>query len=160
MANDLESQSGLRVQPTIAIGLLLYAGYLAIFCATWAINDVDYDNTGNTVESTKLHYAYPTLFGSAFLVVALTGLGWRRIALFDKQRSGPVWAWIGPIAMVLVAAGSFATTNGDQVTGQLAVWSVLGATDADSFAGAILFYPVAIVVTVAVIRRNRGLRLG
>ncbi len=63
---------GVRFQPSVALGLLVYAGYLAIFYATWKINNVDYDTIGKTVESTKLHYAMPTVLGCAFLIVAIT----------------------------------------------------------------------------------------
>jgi membrane protease YdiL (CAAX protease family) len=73
-----------------------------------------------------LHYAYPTLFGCAFLVVAITAMGWWHLTLFDKQRSGPRWAWVGPIAMLLVALASCTTINSDDVTGSLVMWSVLG----------------------------------
>lgn len=116
-----------RVAPSVAIGILPYVGYLAIFFATWAINDVDYETIGDTAESAKLHYAFPTLFASAFLVVAVTALGWWRITLFDKERSGPAWAWFGPIAMVLLAAGSYATINTGNIEEGLVLWSVLGA---------------------------------
>jgi membrane protease YdiL (CAAX protease family) len=119
--------TGVRIQPSVALGLLVYAGYLAIFYATWAINDVDYDTIGDTVESTKLHYAMPTLLGCAFLVVAISVLGWWRITLFDSFRSGPKWAWIGPIAMFLLAVGSFATADWGASSGTLVMWSVLGA---------------------------------
>lgn len=115
-----------RVKPSIAAGFAVYAGYLAIFYTTWAINDVDYDTIGETTESAKLHYAFPTLFGCAFLVVALTAMGWWRLTLFDKQRSGPRWAWVGPIAMFLVALAGYATINSDGITGSLVMWSVLG----------------------------------
>jgi membrane protease YdiL (CAAX protease family) len=115
-----------RVKPSIAAGFAVYAGYLAIFYTTWAINDVDYDTIGETTESAKLHYAFPTLFGCAFLVVAITAMGWWRLTLFDKQRSGPRWAWIGPIAMFLAAIASYTTINSDGITGSLVMWSVLG----------------------------------
>lgn len=119
--------TGVRIKPSIPLGLLVYAGYLAIFYAVWAINDVDYSTIGETVESTKLHYAMPTLLGCAFLVVALTFLRWWRITLFDADRSGPWWAWIGPIAMGLLIIGGFATAHAEQVTAELVLWSTLGA---------------------------------
>ena len=118
---------GVRFQPSVALGLLVYFGYLAIFYATWKINDVDYDTIGDTVESTKLHYAMPTLLGCAFLVVAISVLGWWRITLFDSFRSGPKWAWIGPIAMFLLAVASFAGVTWGNVSSSLLLWSVLGA---------------------------------
>ena len=83
-----------RVAPSVAAALVLYAGYLALFFTTWVVNDVDYMTIGQTAESAKLHYALPTLIGSAFLVVMLTVFGWWRITLFDPQRSGPRWAWL------------------------------------------------------------------
>ncbi len=119
--------TGVRVPPTVAIGLLVYAGYLAIFYATWAINNVDYDTIGDTVESTKLHYAMPTLLGCVFLVVIISVLGWWRITLFDEIRSGPKWAWIGPLAMFGLAVAAFAGANWDDAPASLVVWSVLGA---------------------------------
>ena len=118
---------GVRFQPSVALGLLVYFGYLAIFYATWKINNVDYDTIGDTVESTKLHYAMPTLLGCAFLVVAITVLGWWRVTLFDSFRSGPKWAWIGPIAMFVFACLSFAGVTWGNASSSLLLWSVLGA---------------------------------
>lgn len=118
---------GVRHQPSIRLGLVVYLGYLAIFFATWTVNGVDYPTLGNTLESTKLHYALPTLFGCCFVVVAITVLGWWRVTLFDDTRSGPLWAWIGPTAMFLLAVGAFLQTNWDNASGALVVWSVLGA---------------------------------
>jgi len=116
----------LRVKPSVAIGIAIYAGYLAIFYTTWAINGVDYPHIGETVESAKLHYAMPTLLGSAFLVVAITALGWWRPVLFDRARSGPAWAWVGPIFMFVVGVSSFAIMKTDNVSGALVMWSILG----------------------------------
>jgi len=116
----------LRVAPSVAIGLAVYAGYLAIFYATWAVNHVDYEHIGETAESAKLHYAMPTLLGCAFLVVAITALGWWRPVLFDRVRSGPRWAWIGPIAMGLIALTSYGFIKADNLSGALVLWSILG----------------------------------
>ena len=117
---------GPRVKPSIGAGFFLYFGYLAIFYTTWALNDVDYPEIGKTTSSARLHYAYPTLFGCAFLVIAVTIMGWWRLTLFDKERSGPRWAWIGPILMALIAISSFALMNGDGATKELVMWSILG----------------------------------
>lgn len=121
-----EERSTLRVKPSVAIGLAIYAGYLAIFYATWAINGVDYPHIGETVESAKLHYAMPTLLGSAFLVIAISALGWWRPVLFDRTRSGPGWAWIAPIFMAVVGISSFAIMKTTNISGALVMWSVLG----------------------------------
>ena len=115
-----------RVEPSIGAGFFLYGGYLAIFYTTWAINDVDYLTIGDTPESAKLHYALPTLFGCAFLVVAITIMGWWRLTLFDRERSGPRWAWIGPIFMGLIAISSLAIMNTEGATTELVIWSILG----------------------------------
>ena len=82
-------QTALRHQPSVAWGLMLYVGYLTVFFAAWAINGVDYLRIGESAETTKLWYAIPTLLGCSFLVVALTWLGWWRLALFDASKSGP-----------------------------------------------------------------------
>jgi len=112
--------------PTPWIGLGLYAGYLAIFYATWAVNGVDYLSIGRTAESAKLHYALPTLFGSAFVALALTWLGWWRITLFDRDRQGPAWAWAGAAVMLALSLASLARLRPEGATAELVLWSVLG----------------------------------
>ncbi len=116
-----------RVKPSFLAGLVVYAAYLAVFYTTWAVNDVDYDNIGKTVESAKLHYAFPTLFGGITIVILVTAFGWWKPSLFDKERSGPRWAWIGVVLMILFAVVAYLKTDLDNVTGELLLWSVLGA---------------------------------
>lgn len=126
--NDVTAASGpaYRTAPRVWIGFAVYAGYLAIFYTTWAVNRVDYLKIGMDVESAKLHYALPTLFGCAFLVVAVTALGWWRPVLFERERSGPRWAWIGPVAMLVLAIASCFTMRSEGASTALVVWSVLG----------------------------------
>jgi hypothetical protein len=81
-------------KPTVTLGMLLYLGYLAIFFAAWTINGVDYNRIGENPETTRLWYALPTLSGCAFLVIALSVLGWWRVALFERPQAGPRWIWI------------------------------------------------------------------
>lgn len=118
--------SKLRVKPTIFIGVAIYLIYLAIFYGTWAVNGVDYQRIGESATTTKLWYAMPTLLGSAFVAIAVTALGWWRVSLFDKVKSGPKWFWILPIAMMLVIIGSYATTQVDNLSTQLLIWCLLG----------------------------------
>jgi hypothetical protein len=82
-------QSPSRRKPSVWIGILLYLGYLVVFFSTWSINGVEYNRIGESAETIKLWYAFPTLFGCAFLVVAIRILGWWRMVLFDKSKSGP-----------------------------------------------------------------------
>lgn len=124
--NPKQSEN-VKVKPNVFLGIALYIGYLIIFFSTWIINKVDYTTIGKTIESTKLHYALPTLFGSIFLVIAITALGWWKITLFDKEKSGPKWAWIAPILMVLLILISFGNINWDKATPELLLWSALGA---------------------------------
>ena len=115
-----------RVAPSVPAALLLYAGYLALFFTTWVVNGVDYMTIGQTAASARLHYALPTLFGSAFLVVMLTLFGWWRITLFDHQRSGPGWAWLGPLCMFGIATSSFLLMRREGATPELVLWCILG----------------------------------
>ena len=87
-------------QPSVLAGILLYLGYLAIFFTTWTLNGVDYLRIGENAETTKLWYAFPTLFGCAFLVMTISVLGWWRAVLFDSSKSGPQWIWILPVVML------------------------------------------------------------
>jgi len=125
-SNTAERSASSR-KPTVWIGIQLYLGYLAIFFATWVINKVDYNRIGESALTTKLWYAFPTLFGSAFLVVAITVLGWWRMVLFDKTKSGPRWAWALPIAMAGIIASNFLAAASKQPTFELLAWSMLGA---------------------------------
>lgn len=109
------------------MGVLLYLGYLAVFFATWTINGVDYTRIGESTETTRLWYALPTLFGCAFLVVAITLLGWWRAALFETVKSGPVWVWILPVVMALVILNNFREVDAGGLTAALILWSLMGA---------------------------------
>jgi hypothetical protein len=91
----------------VRLGVLLYVGYLAVFFGTWTVNRVDYTRIGENAETTKLWYACPTLLGCAFLVVAISVLGWWRLTLVDKLKSGPKWVWILPAVMALVIGNNF-----------------------------------------------------
>jgi uncharacterized protein len=113
--------------PSVRIGLLLYLGYLAIFFSTWTINGVDYLRIGDNAETTKLWYALPTLFGCAFLVVAISALGWWRLVLFDRSRSGPLWVWILPLVIAGFILSHFAGLQTGKLSVELLLWSTLGA---------------------------------
>lgn len=105
----------------------MYLGYLAVFFAVWTVNRVDYTRIGEDVRTTKLWYALPTLLGCAFLVMAITVLGWWRMALFDKVKSGPRWVWILPAVMALIIGNNFLSVPAGEVSPALLLWSTLGA---------------------------------
>ncbi|NTW64175.1 MAG: CPBP family intramembrane metalloprotease [Chlorobiaceae bacterium] len=126
--NSINTEQGkLKRQPSVRTGLLLYAGYLAIFFTTWTINGVDYLRIGENVETTKLWYAFPTLFGCAFLVVAISILGWWRSVLFDKPKSGPLWVWILPVVIAGIILNNFSGLQFGKLSSELLLWSTLGA---------------------------------
>ena len=114
-------------KPTVWLGILLYLGYLAVFFTTWSINGVDYRRIGENADTTKLWYALPTLFGCAFLVVAITILGWWRMVLFDRSKSGPAWIWILPGAMAVIILDNFLGIPSGKLSPELLMWSSLGA---------------------------------
>lgn len=105
----------------------MYAGYLAVFFTTWAVNGVDYNRIGESAETTRLWYAIPTLLGCAFLVVALTAKGWWRSALFDTEKTGPTWAWVLPVVMAAIILVNFAGVATDKLSPDLLLWSLCGA---------------------------------
>lgn len=116
-----------RHAPSVWLGVFLYVGYLAVFFATWIINGVDYNRIGENAETARLWYALPTLFGGAFLVVALSVLGWWRLALFDSAKSGPGWAWMLPVAVLSIIVLNFGGLDLGKLTPELLLWSTLGA---------------------------------
>jgi membrane protease YdiL (CAAX protease family) len=109
------------------MAMILYLGYLAVFFTTWTINGVDYNRIGQNAETTRLWYAMPTLLGGAFLVVAISALGWWRMVLFDKTRSGPAWVWILPVVMGAIIVNNFLGIPADKLSAELLLWSSLGA---------------------------------
>lgn len=125
--SETTDPSPLKYPPSIRGGVVLYLGYLAIFFATWAMNGVDYNRIGENARTLKLWYACPTLFGCAFLVVGLHVLGWWRVALFDKTRSGPAWIWILPMTMAATILNNFLSIPLGKLSHELLLWSVLGA---------------------------------
>lgn len=127
MTSRASDPSPAKRGPSVGLGFLLYAGYLAVFFATWTINGVDYNRIGENAETTRLWYAFPTLGGCAFLVVALTWLGWWRRALFDPSTAGPRWLWLLPVAMAGVIVHNFLGIPLEKLTPDLLLWSALGA---------------------------------
>jgi membrane protease YdiL (CAAX protease family) len=120
-------QSPSKSKRALWMGILLYLGYLAIFFATWTTNGVDYMRIGENAETTKLWYAFPTVFGSVFLVIAISILGWWRSVLFEKSKSGPRWIWILPIAMAGIILNNFMGVQPEKLSAELVLWSTLGA---------------------------------
>ena len=113
--------------PSVKLGLLLYAGYLAIFFTTWTVNGIDYNRIGESAETIRLWYALPTLFGCAFLVVAITVLGWWRMVLFDRSTAGSRWLWFLPALVAVVILVNFAGLPFDRLSSEILLWSTLGA---------------------------------
>jgi len=109
------------------MGFLLYFGYLAVFFCTWTINGVNYNRIGENAETTRLWYAFPTLFGCAFLVIAISILGWWRIVLFDNSKSGPRWVWILPVVMAAIILNNLLGVPSESLSAELLLWSSLGA---------------------------------
>lgn len=116
-----------KYPPSVGKALLLYFGYLAIFFTTWTVNGVDYLRIGENMTTTKLWYAYPTLFGCVFLVIAISVLGWWRGVLFDRTKSGPGWTWILPLVIVGIILNNFLGLHYDRLSSELVLWSTLGA---------------------------------
>ena len=116
-----------RVKPSIGVAVAIIALYAVIFMSVWIINDADYKTIGTTTESTWLHYAQPTLLASTAVAVVITYLGWWRLTLFDRERSGPTWAWVGPIAMFVLAVASLLLLDTDELSRNLVLFSILGA---------------------------------
>ena len=76
MSLSFADQNAPRREPSVWLGLVLYLGYLTVFFITWSVNGVDYMRIGESAQTTRLWYAYPTLLGCAFLVAAISFLGW------------------------------------------------------------------------------------
>jgi uncharacterized protein len=113
--------------PSIWMAMILYLGYLAIFFSTWIINGVDYNRIGESAETTKLWYALPTLFGCAFLIVAISILGWWRRVLFDSSTTGPRWIWVLPIVTAAIIVNNLLGIPSEKLSMGLLLWSLLGA---------------------------------
>ncbi len=127
MSLSFADQNAPRREPSVWLGLVLYLGYLTVFFITWSVNGVDYMRIGESAQTTRLWYAYPTLLGCAFLVAAISFLGWWRLVLFDKSKSGPAWIWIFPVVMAAIIANNFLGMPSGKLTFELVLWSSLGA---------------------------------
>lgn len=110
----------------LVYAILIYVAYLTVFFALWIYFDVDYLTIGQTSESSKLHYALPTLAGGAIIAILITlHKGWKP-ALFDTSRSSSRWAWLGPIGMFAFALSTLLSCNFENASSQLILWTVLG----------------------------------
>jgi membrane protease YdiL (CAAX protease family) len=127
MTTQEENYDHLRVKPSIWLAFFIYFGYVVIFTATWIINKVEYLNIGKNAETARLWYATPTLLGCLFLVITISYLGWWRIVLFDKIKSGPIWAWLLPIVMAGLILLKLVHLKTENISQDLWLWSMLGA---------------------------------
>jgi uncharacterized protein len=126
--NSMSTKQSTSVrQPSVGMGLLLYLGYLAIFFSTWTIDGDDYQRIGESAGTTKLWHALPTLSGCAFLVVATSMPGWWRIALYERSKFGPLWAWILPVVTGGIIRGNSLGLQPGKLSAKLLLWSTLGA---------------------------------
>lgn len=119
-------QSKFRVQPSLLYALVILLVYMVTFSTIWIINDVDYKTIGKTIESTKLHYAMPTIISSIAVACLLTIFGWWRIVLFDKEKSGPRWIWVGVLIMFVLSFLNFSAINLNNISSELLLYSILG----------------------------------
>lgn len=71
---------------SLGAGLAICAGYLAVFVTTWVVNGADYMHIGDTVESTRLPYAYPTLFAGLFAAAVVQAWLYRHARLLRDAR--------------------------------------------------------------------------
>jgi len=127
MTKQNENFDHLGVKPNLWIAFFIYFGYVAIFITTWIINKVEYLNIGKNAETARLWYAAPTLLGCLFLVIAISILGWWRIVLFDKIKSGPSWAWLLPLTMMILIILRLVHLKTENISDDFWLWSILGA---------------------------------
>ncbi len=118
--------NNLRIQPSLFLAFAILIIYMFIFSSIWVINDVDYKTIGKTIESTKLHYAMPTIISSIVVAILLSVFGWWRVVLFDEFKSAPKWMWIGVIAMIIISIINFSTVNINGLSTELILYSILG----------------------------------
>lgn len=116
-----------RVKPNLWIAVGVFLGYLAIFFALWAAFDLDYDTLADTVESIRDNYAITLAVGAAFLVIAITALGWWRPTIFEVERVGPSWLWVVPVVLVIGTVISLATVEWSEISGEAALWLLIGS---------------------------------
>lgn len=80
----------MKIKAVWWIGVVAWLAYCAIIFATWAVVGTDYtDLVGRTVIVERL--LFPEVLGAAFMVAALSWLGWWRTVMRDPVRAGPRW---------------------------------------------------------------------
>jgi len=116
-----------RVKPSLGIAIGVFLVYLAIFFTLWAVFDLDYDALAETTESIRNNYAITLMAGGAFLVVAISVLGWWRPTLFEPERVGPSWVWIVPAALVVGTVITLSTVSWSDISADAAIWLLIGS---------------------------------
>lgn len=117
---------GFRVRPAVWLGLLAYAGYLAVFCSVWIVNGIDYPHIGDN-ESTLLRwYVVPLAVGAVAITAFVTAYGWWRPALFDTRRL-PRGVWTLPVIMAAAAVLNLVGQDFGRVTTVMWVYLIVGS---------------------------------
>lgn len=116
-----------RGKANLWIALGVFLGYLAIFYSLWAAFDLDYDTLADTVESIRDNYAITLAVGAAFLVIAITVLGWWRPVMFEPERIGPTWLWAVVAILAVGTVINLANVEYSEITGEAALYLVVGS---------------------------------
>lgn len=115
-----------RRKPSTAVSIVLFAIYIAIIFAFWSAKDFKYDEVSDTLDNVKNGVVFPVGVGALFLALAATVLGWWGPAIKEPLSIGTKATKFIVPALVVGAALNLAVTDWDNVTGEFALWLVIG----------------------------------
>lgn len=101
----------MRVAPRAWIGVLVWAGYVAIITIVTLLGGVKYTDLTASTGNLLLVGVLPLAVGAVYLVIVASLLGWWRPALHEKQRAHHTWPVIAPVLLLVVAIASLIATD-------------------------------------------------
>jgi membrane protease YdiL (CAAX protease family) len=118
----------MRVKPSPLVAIAVIVGYMVVVFPVWIINDLRYDDVGNTVETVRQGIVLAIGLGVIYLVIVTTVLGWWKPAMREPRRVGGGWMWIVPALLVVGAALNLVATKWGEIDeiGTYVAWLALG----------------------------------
>jgi membrane protease YdiL (CAAX protease family) len=118
----------MRVKPSPLVAIAVIVGYMVVVFPVWIINDLRYDDVGNTVETVRQGIVLAIGLGVVYLVIVTTVLGWWKPAMREPRRVGGGWMWVVPALLVVGAALNLAATKWGEIDeiGTYVAWLALG----------------------------------
>ncbi|WP_181435839.1 CPBP family intramembrane glutamic endopeptidase [Curtobacterium sp. MCSS17_006] len=107
----------MRVTPRVWIGFAVFVGYLALITVVQLSSGIPFPEWGDNARNLFFGSGLSLIIASIVLAAVITGLGWWRPVLREREPSRHRWALIAPALMALIAIAGLIGSEWSAVSG-------------------------------------------